>query len=187
MKIDIHAIIERVIDGTNNYFTATKKPLRIEKMSQPDFKKCVSRSMRSHFKLAWSDYSTQFEDADSYSFCFKLTSDDINENPVPDRPEGGCISVYNIHDKRLSIEIIQSFDQSGGVLDGYMMAYSLVSIYLFLFQVEGDGVYLNNPVNDEVRQYYINTFGFKIIDQHGMVLFLSFEKLNEFYISQSSN
>ncbi len=181
-KITVREAREKAISDTNYYFSKTNTPIIINKMNKYDLKSCCFRSMISQHCLAWNDYEHYLNDEHCYNFCFKIISLDIDKS-ITNRPEAACICTYNIFDKCISIEIIQNFSKENKIINGSMMKYSLLTIFLFLTKIEGNGIYLINPINNEIKNYYVNVFGFNDINKDGKTLFLSFENLANWYLT----
>jgi len=159
---------EATISDTNHFFNETAIPLRISRMNEADLLWCIHRSRQSIFPLEWSNARQDLEHDEYYNFCFKIISDS-------DRPEGGCICRYIPQTRKIVIEMLQSFAAEGAELDGKMTAYTLVTLLHFLKTIDGEGIFIENPINEETRQHYINKFHFKDIYGDGILLYRSAE------------
>ncbi|EIK1335416.1 hypothetical protein LJV55_003890 [Salmonella enterica] len=165
------------VANTNEYFRLTHVPLCAETMTLEDLTRCIHRSRMSEHPLEWRNIEQELESEDSYNFCFKLTTVDEEHPNWAGRPQGGCACSWNNFNRIVSIDMIQNFDTEDGPLDGRMMVFSLVSLMFFLESVGGAGVQINQPVNDQVRDYYIHILGFTDISDDGSILYRSYEDL----------
>ncbi|EEI8515070.1 hypothetical protein G8F28_004228 [Salmonella enterica] len=174
---DVRAAGITAVSYTNKYFQQTHVPLYAETMSREDLAHCIRRSGMSDHPLEWRNVEQELENEDSYNFCFKLTTVDEEHPDWVGRPQGGCACSWNDFTRIVSIDMIQNFDIEDGPLDGRMMVFSLISLMFFLESVAGTGVHINQPVNAQVRDYYINELGFSDISGDGSLLYRSYEDL----------
>ncbi|MCL2899849.1 hypothetical protein [Brenneria tiliae] len=169
---ELEDIGNQAIESTNLFFHRTNSPLSIHRMTESDVRWCNSRSMMSENHLAWLSIKDGLHREDSYSFCFKL-----QDGVVPDRPEGGCVCSFSIHNGIMTVEMIQNFDLDDGALSGRMMELSQIAILFFMLKAEGTGVYIENPVNDQVRDYYVDVCGYDYANDEGTLLYRSVEDI----------
>lgn len=179
--VNVRQRANNAIKMTNSLFGTLGLPISISRMTKEDLNWCVNRSMQSATPLAWRNVRADLNRVDSYNFCFKLTEDKNDVNFQPNRLEGACACFYNDFDKNVTIEMIQSFDKHGGPIDGKMMAYSLITLIFFLYEVNGYGVCIDQPVNEYVANYYIEILKFKDISGDRSTLYRSLNDLLEWY------
>lgn len=153
-KLTVKEAGEKEINDTNYFFNKTSRPIFINKMNNYDLKICHFRSMISQYCLAWNNYEHYLNDDKCYIFCFKYIT--LPNNSIINKPESTCICTYNIFDNCISIEIIQSFARSNSIINGNIMKYSLIT--LFLTRIEGNGIYLINPVNEKIKKLLYKYF-----------------------------
>ncbi len=67
-----------------------------------------------------------------------------------------------------------------------MLTYCLVIILFFLIKVEGEGVYIQSPVNEKVADYYIKSHQFLDVSGDKSILFRSADDLLNWFISYSN-
>lgn len=182
---DVLAQGESAIQSTNTVFQTTDKPLIISRMTRQDLRLCDNLSRNSEHHLAWQDLALELDRPDGYNFCFKLTYEDEERNPNPNRPQGGCASSYNNFTNRVTIEMIQSFSADDGPLDGKMMAYSLITLIFFVQEVGAEGIYISQPINDDICNYYIDTFDFQPLNGNRALLYRSIEDLLQWFVDYS--
>ncbi|MHC6755445.1 hypothetical protein [Yersinia ruckeri] len=179
--IDIQEQGSNAIETTNGVFSQAGLPLIISRMTHQDLIFCINRSRNSLNPLEWRNIQTDLNRSDGYNFCFKLTVEDEGLNPVPERPEGGCACWYNELSQKVTIEMIQNFDDYDGPLDGKMMIYSLITLIFFLQEVGGVGIYIDQPVNDRVCDYYMNVLKFEDVSGTRTLLYRPIEELVAWY------
>ncbi|CAG9414026.1 hypothetical protein NVI2019_PEGOAJLN_01050 [Providencia alcalifaciens] len=174
---------EFVLQKMNHFFQCSGNAIRIRRMNKENLKYCHINSLSTVDPLAWLDYSEIVLTKESFSFCFKLISRNRILVRIPDKPAGGCVCSYDPHSRRATIELLQNFEKKNKVLDGKMMTYSLVSILFFLIKVEGDGIYINNPVSEDLLDYYVAEFGFQDVFKDGSLLYSTKQQLFEVFNS----
>lgn len=179
--VDVQDEGAKAIESTNEFFENTGKPFVITRMTEQDLRWCINRSSQSPVPLDWRYVGGDLEREDGYNFCFKLTCEDEEINPLPERPQGGCACSYSQYNSTVTIEMIQNFSLPDSPLDGRMMEYSLITIIFFLGEVNGTGVFIDNPVNDEICDHYIDVYGFSPFDGNRSLLYISADELTEWY------
>lgn len=167
---NVRAAAEIAILETNDYFLKTNSSLRVNRMSQEDLRWCIHFSRQSPFPLEWVNIGQDIDHNEHYNFCFKIFSNG-------ERPSGCCACRYITTERKVVIEMLQSFADEGDELDGRMTAYSIVTILYFLKEIRGLGIFIENPVNEEILQHYMKNFHFKDVFGDGSLLFRSADDL----------
>lgn len=168
---------EYVFQKMNHFFQCSGNAIRIRRMNKENLKYCNISSLATEEPLDWLEYQEIVMTKESFSFCFKLISRNRILVRIPDKAAGGCVCSYDPHSRRATIEILQNFEKNNKALDGKMMVYSLLSILFFLIKVGGEGVYINNPANEDLLDYYIDELGFQDVFKDGCLLYSTKQQL----------
>ncbi|XBS70247.1 hypothetical protein ABK905_02940 [Acerihabitans sp. KWT182] len=168
--VSVMVAAEIAILETNDYFLKTNSSLRVNRMSQEDLQWCMHISRQSSFTLEWSNVGQDIDHYEHYNFCFKMFFNG-------ERPSGCCACRYIPMERKVVIEMLQSFANEGDELDGRMTAYTLVTLLYFLKEISGLGIFIENPVNEVILQHYMRNFHFKDVFGDGSLLYKSADDL----------
>ncbi|GKW07541.1 hypothetical protein [Pectobacterium carotovorum] len=169
------------LEVANRYFSTVNLGMSVSPMNQDDVDWCIALARESDFDIDWRLAKMSLYADSEFGFIFKIDAD------IPTtKPDGACVCSFNTINHILSIELLQNFSKRGSILDGKMLTYCLVIILFFLIKVEGEGVYIQSPVNEKVADYYIKSHQFLDVSGDKSILFRSADDLLNWFISYSN-
>ncbi|WP_034911840.1 hypothetical protein [Erwinia sp. 9145] len=181
--LDIKSIIQRTLSTTNDIFSELEYNVRVHELTAEDIDWCIhlSKMLPNEKQLPWDRSGSTLTDDDAFNFSFKITDAD-------NKPAGACISRFcqenDENQAFLNIEMIQNFHIYDSILDGNTLKLALFAAILFMAETNCAGLRLISPLNDEIADYYIDTYAFEDISGNKEILFRDAHSLLAWFASQ---